>query len=209
MFSTKVPSQDVKVKLTWARTKKWKLFDKSQFYDSETTILGDRLYFANLHCIVRYLDLNSLRSTELDTPGSVTRYYGGKLVPVADQKRLLLIGGIGHKEEVEVRSFHADTEKTNTVGRMPQVFGHTAEYSPARNAVVIFGGIQEPQKCGVNPENAWELEGIFHSKKYTSHANNKTRLVTLRDGSVEISELEPMGSPPSIRYNHLFKVVKS
>ena len=198
MFVTKVAAQDVDSRVAWDKTKNWTGLKSYEF--DQSALIRDRIYFFSDYEGLRYLDLNDMSLTRVDTKPHVTAQYGQKMVHIVERNSLVFIGGYGGRERpAYVQMLRMDTLTRTVVGTLPNVYGHAAEYSPDRHAIVLFGGVDVPD--GQAPNSALLLKRMLGGTDINK--SNTTRLVSLRDNkSIDVSVLNTKGSPPSARFEH-------
>ena len=207
MFTRKVPSEGECHELIWSNTAKWSkdLDDIVHSGDRRKSLLmGDRIYFYGLDSRLHALDLKDMSVTSYEEQEAPLPRIG--LVLAATSDRLIYLGGIQEGSEASVESFRPSDRKRETLGTFPAMFGHSVEYSPDRDALVVFGGIENPLKEGNGmTEMMLYMDDILSIK--SKLCNNKVTLVKLKGGSsIEVSELKPKGSPPCRRYDHMSRM---
>ena len=203
MFSRKVLPEGESNELIWSTTAKWpKDLTISDFVSPQSSVLmGDVIYFHTLRSPLRALDLNDMSVTGFKEQEAPLPRIGLALAATSD--RLIYLGGVQEGPETSVEAFRPNDRKRETLGTFPAMFGHSVEYSPDRDALVVFGGIEDPMKEGNGMTRMMlYLDETFDIRREL--ANNKVTLVKLQgESSIEVSELKPKGSPPCSRYGHL------
>ena len=184
--------------------------------------LGNELYFSHhwhalysSHCL-RYMNLDD-RTIQRVSEGNTPRlrvshtlsgvrdtlvFCGGAYVNKnrgGGAEQTFLLRYDNNAEDIE--SFNPRSEATTVVGKFPPLFGHSTDYSPERDALVVFGGIEQKleAKCDV------PLYGGPRAiaNKFGQYGTNKARLVFMRNAEfVEEDVLQPTGKPPPPRYIH-------
>ena len=164
----------------------------------------NRLYFSGTRFNgFQYMDLETLTMTRI-SGGDLPKHYEMHTMTAMGDRIAFCGGVISHPKSssVEIEVFNTVTETTTVEGEFPPLMQHSTEYSPERDALVVFGGVEWTYDDSeeFKPKGRALFDPLAGVQKF---ATNTTRLVFMKEkGLLEEKKLHPSGRSPRARYNH-------